>query len=412
MRILFVAPYLPSTVRYRSYRFIEGLHQLGHRVTLVAVAAERPQQGDTEASRRLAEICEATHIVPLTPGRALYQSVIHVGSGTPLAIAPYAIPALVQEVERITRQTSFDIAHVEHLRVAHVAEVLRPTLPVVFDAVDCLTEQQRLRLPPSISRGLDAYIGRYELSRFEHYEPRSAARFDRVIISSEVAARRLTDLLEQEGLDTEIDVVPNGVDLEYFRPMQAVPVRPASIAFPGRFAGKPDRDAAAHFCREIFPGIKNLFPLATVCFIGSDPPPAFVQEMAADHTTGVEVVSQTFDIRPHVARAAVAVCPLRMAGGSRNRLLQIMAMGKAVVASPQACEAVDPNEAGHTHCLADTPLAFATQIMHLFNHAEEANRLGWNARQYVEERHNWEKIVPRLVNLYRATREARASRAA
>lgn len=396
MRILFVAPYLPSPSRFRSLRIIQGLANLGHRVTVVAL-------GNNSASERtayqtLSEVCEAVHLVPLSRGGALMQSALHLATNTPLWAASHISPSLNAALTRLLCEKQFDIGHVEHLRIAYVAPMLRRYMPVVFDAVDCVTDQQQTRLEDTERGTIDRLLSQKDFDKIRRYEPVTAAQFDKVLISSEQGANRMMELAESEGSTLSIEVIPNGVDLDYFRPQLGVPILPGNIVFPGQMNNFADRDAVNYFCKDIFPGIRNAYPLATVTFVGGEPTPALTA-LASDRNSGIEVTGRVADARPYLARAAVAICPMRV-NGSRNRILQIMSMGKALVAGPPACRALNPDLARECLCMADMPLSFATQIIHLFNHPEEASRLGKNARAYVEEHHDWARVVRRLAQVY------------
>jgi glycosyltransferase involved in cell wall biosynthesis len=346
----------------------------------------------------LTEICEAVHLVPLSRGGSLVQSALHLATNTPLWAASHISPSLSSTLTRLTSEQQFDIAHVEHLRIAYAAPILRKHMPVVFDAVDCVTDQQQTRLEDTERGTIDRMFSQKDFEKIRRYEPQSASLFDKVLISSDQGASRLRELADAEGVSLSIDVLPNGVDLDYFRPQLGVPILPGNIVFPGQMNNFADRDAVNYFCKEIFPGIRNAYPLATVTFVGGEPTPALTA-LAADRNSGIEVTGRVADARPYLARAAVAVCPMRV-NGSRNRILQIMAMGKALVAAPPACRALGPGQARECLCMADTPLSFATQTIHLFNHPEEAARLGKNARAYVEEHHDWSRIVRRLAQIY------------
>ncbi|MGO8672231.1 MAG: glycosyltransferase family 4 protein [Capsulimonadaceae bacterium] len=410
MQILFVAPYVPSPARFRSLRIIQGLAVLGHRVTVVALSNRGTN--DEDARQALAEMCEAVHLVPLSRGSSLLQSALHVATSTPLWAASHFSPGLDSILTKLTSETTYDIGHVEHLRMAYVATRLKKRMPLVFDAIECVTDQHLTRIEDSDTRAFDRLVSQKDLEKLRHYEPQLAAQFDRVLISSEKSASRMMELAEADDLSISIDVLPNGVDLDYFHPQESTPILPGNIVFPGQMNNYADRDAVSYFCQEIFPGIRNAYPLATVTFVGGDPTPA-LQALAADPNSGIEATGRVWDARPYLARAAVAVCPLRVSGSrSRNRVLQIMAMGKALVAAAPACLALGAAAAGECLCMADTPLSFATQIIHLFNHPEEAARLGANARTYVEDNHDWSRIVRRLTQVYDEVVAARSCIAA
>src|SRR5262249_23559094 len=127
--------------------------------------------------------------------------------------------------------------------------------------------------------------------------------------------------------------IGNGVDLDYFRP-QADGAEPACV-FVGALDYPPNGEGGCWFCREGWAAILRRRPGARMYLGGRQPVPA-VRQLA--ELPGVEVVGQVPDVRPHVARAAVAVVPLQIARGVQNKVLEALAMARATVASPSALE--------------------------------------------------------------------------
>ncbi len=141
-----------------------------------------------------------------------------------------------------------------------------------------------------------------------------------------------TELFSRFGGPSVAHAIPNGVALDYFR--EPTPPPPESgCVFVGALDYRPNVDAACWFCRDVWPEIHRRRPDARLRLVGRRPVAA-VRALSA--VPGVEVVGQVSDVRPYLAEAAVAVNPLRIARGLQNKVLEAMAMGKAVVASPQA----------------------------------------------------------------------------
>ena len=398
MRILFVAPYVPSLIRVRPFQFIRSLAGLGHKITLVALGTDGAQ-ADAEALEAITPYCEAAHVVPLSKHKAALRCALRLATPTPLWAAYCFSPEMERLLQTLVAEQTFDVAHVEHLRAAHFAPVLKGRLPLVFDAVDCITELQD-QLMRADGRGpLGRLLSWEEHVKLRRYEPKMAALFDRILITSESDAGCMQSLAESRGLSLPIDVIPNGVDLDYFRSPPGGTLVPGNIVFSGKMSYAANRDAALYFCAEIFPIIRKEHPPATLTLAGSGPT-ADLHALAARPNSGIEVTGRVPDLRPFLARASAAVCPLRLGVGIQNKVLEAMAMGKALVATPLASRPLQAGAPGESFCVADTPLAFATQLLHLLRQPDEAARLGANARRYVETWHNWHTLACRLTALY------------
>lgn len=397
MQVLFVAPYVPSLIRVRPFNFIRSLTEMGHRVTVVALGVDGA--ADMEARAALAPFCEAVHVVPHSKRQAAMQCARSLATPTPLWAAYCFSPALEQTLGRLLAQQSFDVAHIEHLRAAHFARVLQGRLPLVFDAVDCIAELQRqLMLSPGRSPAERA-VSWEEYRKLRRYEPRVAALFDRVVITSRQDAQGLRELATAQHLSLPIDVVPNGVDLDYFCPQASVRPEPSSLVFSGKMSYAANRDAAMHFGTAIFPRIRAIRPEATLTIAGSGPTSDLLA-LAARPASGITVTGRVPDLRPHLSRAAVAVCPLRVGVGIQNKVLEGMAMGKAVVATSLAARALEADAPGKSLAVADALSDFADQVLRLLGDPAEAQRLGDNARRYVETHHNWGRIARSLAEIY------------
>jgi sugar transferase (PEP-CTERM/EpsH1 system associated) len=184
-----------------------------------------------------------------------------------------------------------------------------------------------------------------------------------------------------------VHAVTNGVDTDYFRPQPGVQER--GCIFVGALDYAPNVDGIVWFCREAWPDIRRRHPGATLSLVGRRPAPA-VRRLAG--LPGVKLVGQVPDVRPWLAGAAVAVAPLRIARGIQNKVLEAMAMGKAVVASPHALSGlgVEPG----THALAATDgNQWADAVGALLDDDSLRRRLGAAGLCYVWDRHCWDACL-------------------
>src|SRR5262249_41087818 len=152
-----------------------------------------------------------------------------------------------------------------------------------------------------------------------------------------------------------------------------------ACVFVGALDYYPNIDAACWFCQHVWPEVRRRHPEARLLLVGRNPAPA-VRRL--DKTPGVTVVGQVPDVRPFVARAAAAVVPLRIARGLQNKVLEALAMGKAVVASPQALVALKTQPGVHL-LSADSPQQWADAVTRLFHDQSLRERLGTAGRAFV-----------------------------
>jgi glycosyltransferase involved in cell wall biosynthesis len=188
---------------------------------------------------------------------------------------------------------------------------------------------------------------------------------------------------------TRLTVIPTGVDTEFFQPSPEEEA-PDSIVFTGSMDWLPNEDAMVYFIEQILPLIRNELPQASLKVVGRKPSRR-LQELAA-RKPGVELTGWVEDVRPHVARGAVCVVPLRIGGGTRLKIFEAMAMGKAVVSTSIGAEGL-PVQHSQDILLADDPAEFAHSVVSLLRNSSERKRLGVAARKLVEENYGWPKIA-------------------
>lgn len=231
--------------------------------------------------------------------------------------------------------------------------------------------------------------------RMLRFEGRTLRRFDTVLAVSDTDRDTFRRLYGAVG---PIEVIPTGVDSEYFTPSSA-PVDPCRLVFTGSMDWLPNEDAAVHFCEQILPRIRAAEPHVSVALVGRNPTPK-VQRLA--HVVpGVEVTGRVDDVRPHLARAAVVVVPLRIGGGTRLKIYEAMAMGKAVVSTSVGAEGL-PVTDGREVAMADTPEGFATEVLRLFRDPVARGSMETAARAFVSGHYDWRAVAGSLEDAIRA----------
>ena len=193
-------------------------------------------------------------------------------------------------------------------------------------------------------------------------------------------------------------VAANGVDLEYFHLAAGLPAvgktagKPVAI-FVGAMDYRPNVDAVAWFAREMWPTIRAKWPEAEFRIVGRKPSPE-VQCLA--ELPGVKVLGGVPDVRPFVAEASVVVAPMRLGRGIQNKVLEAMAMGKAVIVAPPALAALKAEPGVHL-LAATTPQEWVEAVCGLFANPDRCRELGAAAREFVDAHHHWETCLEPLM---------------
>jgi sugar transferase (PEP-CTERM/EpsH1 system associated) len=395
LQILFVLPYLPSLIRVRPYQFLRQL--VGHHeVTLLATDSVRPLRELIE----LRDLCRRVEVVPMQRAASLRSCLGAALHGEPLQAAVCHSPALDSRLRAVLRESHFDVVHIEHLRAARLGRLVPAGVATVFDAVDSISLllERTLRASHSIQQRLLAAV---ELRRTRAFEARAVACFDRTMVTSPDDRQAFCRLAPA----ADVAVVPNGVDLQYFRPLGG-PREPATLILTGKMSYHANVTAALHFVRHIWPRVRATQPQVRLSIVGSNPPRE-VRALADD--PAINVTGYVPDLRQYLGRAAVAVCPVTVKVGIQNKLLEAMAMGVPVVSTWPGIQGLAAVP-GRDLLVADSPAEFADNVCQLLADRSLADELAQAGRRYVQSHHRWLDVSRSLEVLYAEAIERRRAR--
>lgn len=398
MRILYITPYLPSSVRIRPLGFIRELAQC-HAITLVTLVHP---QAEMRFLEEVKPYCQAVYPLTLDRSTALARCLLSLPTRMPLSVAYTHSPQMRRTVRELVRRGGYDLVHIEFARAAPlVTELAGQDMPRLYDAVDSMTLASARTFRASHSP-LRKAVAAFEWLKFRRFEAWVIRQFDRVLVSSPADREALADLAP----DVPVSVLPNGVDTEYFVPQQiGGSAEPLTLAFLARLSYHANVSSILHFYRHIFPLIRAKYPHVRLLLIGRDPAPA-IQALAADPY--VKITGYVPDVRPYLTRATVSISPMRVGAGISNKVLESMAMGLPVVATSLATGALAV-EHDRELLIADDPTDFADMVIALLSSSRLRERLGRQARAYVETHHRWPVIAGQLDQLYRECVEQRAA---
>lgn len=261
---------------------------------------------------------------------------------------------------------------------------------IVLDEHDIVYE-----LLQRISDGERAALRRrfncYEHARFRRFEQRCWEEVDGCAVTSE----RELPIVGPHRAGKPLAVVPNGVDVEYFRPAGAH-LEPCTVVFNGILTTRPNLDAAEHLVEEVWPLVQHRCPDARLTLVGRASP-ASVRRLSRP---GVVLTGEVPDVRPYLEHAAVVAVPIRIGGGTRLKVVEGLAMGKALVSTSLGCEGIAVRD-DEELLIRDGARAFASGILSLFESPGLAAELGRAGRVVIEQEYSWSLAGERLEELYR-----------
>jgi glycosyltransferase involved in cell wall biosynthesis len=401
MRVLWlshVVPYPPKAgVLLRAYNLLKGVAE-HHEVDLIAFI-QRPlletfyadiDLGLEECRCELEKYCKSVTFLPIAKAnrplgklRTAWES-LFCRDGY---LASWLSSAAAREA--ITRRVEghhYDVAHFDHLSLAVYRPLLRDT-PSTLGHHNAESHMLIRRAQHEKSIFKKVYF-RQEAARLARYERRIAAAFRLHITCSELDSQRLLVTMP----NAKTFCVPNGVDTQYFTPA-AHAQTPNSLIFVGTMNWYPNIDAVSFFLQEVWPLLRAEVPSATFDIVGAGAPP-MLKELAAQ-CAGVTVHGYVPEIRPHIERAALYVCPIRDGGGTKLKILDALSMAKCIVANAVACEgiAVTPEI---DVVYAESGSDYVAQIKRLFADPERRRTMGAAARQLAVDQYSFKALGARF----------------
>lgn len=410
MNILFIVPYVPNLIRVRPYNFIRYLVKRGHDITVATLWANEADLADIKQLESEGVQVEAVY---LSPWRSIANSVQTLPSNKPLQSQFCWQPELAERINSLcwseNGRSPFDVVHIEHIRGACYGLSLKSSLvsqnsnqrpPLIWDSVDCISFlfEQAAQQSKSLKGRL---MTRFELSRTKKYEAFLATKFDRVLLTSPHDREAYLGLMPSEQVDqyqSRMTVLPNGVDLDYFCPDPTTTREPATLVVSGKMSYHANVTMVVNLVQDVMPLVWQKRPDIKLQIVGKDPAKN-IRDMAEHHQ--IVVTGTVADIRPYLRQATVAVAPVTYGAGIQNKVLEAMACGTPVVASPQAVSALNV-DVGHDLFIGSEPVQIADLILTLVNDPILCNKVGENGYHYVTQQHNWEIIAQNLEYFYQA----------
>lgn len=397
MRILWISHFVPwpATGHGALQRSHHLLRQTARRHEVHLVSLSKPEALDAaglaEAERELGSLAASVHLEPIPAGGRKGDALLSLASSASYWERWFRQPRMEAAIDALVRAHDFDVVHLD---IVFLARYLRGVTAVPL-ALNHHNIESHLLHRRAASQGNPALrlFFRREAEKVERLERDLATRAAVNLVVSRLDGERLRELAP----GVPVAEVPNGVDVEFFRPGGQVAAVPRSFVFAGGMDWFPNREAMQFLAAELWPALAADDPSRTMTVVGREAPPELVRAAASD--SRLRVAGFVDDVRPYIERAAVYLCPIRVGGGTRLKILDALAMQRPLVSTAIGVEGLGLVDGEH-YLRAETPEEFVAAARRLEGDPELGRRLAGAGRAFVLERYSWDRIGAQIDAAY------------
>ena len=399
MKILFITPYLAypgadggGTVMFNLIRHLSARHEIA--------CLSFARQQDLAHLPQLEPYCVEVTTVPFSGGagastlsnvvnlvRRVVHNLLSFATFTPVVVRKCISPAMTHEIGRALERHKPDVVHIYFPQMAHYVEACHE-VPAVMDTLD-------VALVGVFRRAMSArriWTKAYYLMQWlfwVRYESRWFPLFGKVLTVTRQDAAALNMVLP------DLDVYAEAIAVDIQSQPAAVQGTARRIGFLASFGHQPNVDAALYFAESVLPLIRSRLPDAEFLVAGKNPPASLLERDGA----GINCLGFVDDVSAFYGSVDLVVAPIRYGGGIKIKVLEAMACGKPVVTTSIGAEGIAEKGEGAL-TVADDPTAFAGTVVELLADSARRRELGEKARQLVERRFSWRRVMDDLDGIY------------
>lgn len=389
MKILMLTPYLPyplwSGGQIRTYNLLKNLSKK-HKISLFSFIRN---EGEIKYIPNLQEFCNDVKVFMKRPPWSLWSLGLSAVSVYPLVVCMYLKQSLKTEIRKAIERENFDLIHAETFYVMpNIPQGNVPTI-LVEQTIEYLVYQhftQSVKFTPL------KMLMNFDVEKIYFWEKRFWQKATKVVAMSD------SDRLSMQRLvpNLQVDLVPNGVDTQYFkRKRQVISSKNPIILFVGNFKWLQNREAVGILVKKIWPLVEKELPNANLWIVGKFPT-AEIKNFSSD---SIKVSDDIDDIKDAYVQSDLLIAPIYGPGGTRYKILEAMATGLPVITTSTGVEGLDITHEKQA-LIKDKPEELASEIVKILKNPVLYKTLAENGRKLVEEKYNWERIARELDKIY------------
>lgn len=382
MKILVVLPRFPYPLekgdKLRAYNQIRSLAERGHEIYLFAVDHNAVSQ---DSIRHLEAFCKEIVVVKLPRFDSYKNTLRNFFASKSIQMGYWDSKKSRKAIKAFIKKVEPDVLYSQMVRTMPL--VARVNVPKVMDFQDALSMNMERRMNVH-KKGFRHFVYHFEFKMLRSTEYNSFNIFDALTIISDIDSQAIPH--KQNG---EIHVVPNGVDFQYYKPLERE--KKYEVVFCGNMQYEPNVNASVFLATQVMPLVREVIPNAKLLLAGATPKPA-VRKLENEF---VKVTGTVDDIRECYAQGTVFAAPMQIGSGLQNKLLEAMAMKIPCVTSTIANNSLCA-EPDKEVLIGDTAQEFADHIIDLLQLEERRQQLAENGYQYVHQNFSWEHVGEQL----------------
>lgn len=385
-----ITPYLPyplvSGGQIRTYNLLKNLSKK-HQITLVSFVRSLAEK---KYLHNLEKYCTGVYPVLRRPAWSVANIFLAAFTFLPFLIAIYYSLTARKIVRKLLKSEDFDLIHAETFYV--MPNIPKTAIPILLveQTIEYLVYDHFVKTAPLILRPVLAW----DVLKIKFWEKHYWGKAAKVVAMSGQDAEKMRQLVT--NLDYEI--VPNGVDVDFFSKVSSKRLKTPTVLFVGNFKWLQNREAAEILISQVFPRIVDKVKNAKLLVVGKNPPKRLLDMKKKN--SKVEINTKVDDIRQAYQKGDVLVAPIFGPGGTRYKILEAAASGLPVVTTSAGVEGIPAVKNFHL-LVGNTAIELAEAAVKILKDKKFAEKIAKNGKKLVVENFNWEKISQKLDKVYR-----------
>ncbi len=369
--------------KLRAYHQLVDLSK-AHEVHLCCLTDKNPTASDLAEVKK---ICSKVYVFKLSKIKQIFRLVYAAFSSKPFQVHYFYQKSIAKRVKEIIQEVKPDHIYTQLVRCTEYVKNFHE-MPKTLDFMDAFNKNYSRRIPGS--KGIVKLLVKEEAKRLVAYEHLVFDYFEKHAIISE----QDKELIYHKSRD-KICIVPNGVDYNYFSPVNvANETQCIDLVFTGNMGYLPNEDAALFLIKTIMPLIWKKDPNVTLSIAGAKPS----LELTNLASEKVKITGWVDDIRTEFRKAKIFIAPMRQGTGLQNKLLEAMSLELPCVTTPLANNALHATPGKHLFVYENNS-ELVDMVLDLLQNQTKRKTIGKAAREFILENYSWQSANKKLQEL-------------